>query len=223
METMNVQMRRLAFFFAVCLFVTTLMAQSAAYGQEERQLKPGNKVAMKLYKKALKKEGKDRSCSIGVYKSLAEDGYAPAQYRLYLMGQGDEWLEKAAVGGVFDAAGQILPNFLDPCANVVARCSSCVTRASNGGLISTKEIQMLEKDKQVLDQTYTQMMEMSLSMASAVNTKDANYFPKEYKGKYTDAHLKFIDVLAAYVEQYNEFSRQYNLQMMEIHRIQERK
>ena len=107
MKAMNLQMKRMTFVLAASLFATAVMAQShseRAYKkawekahaaemaaqpleapslQDERRLKPGDKGAMKQYQQAIKKESKSPSSSLSTLKSLAKDGYAPAQYRLY--------------------------------------------------------------------------------------------------------------------------------------------
>jgi hypothetical protein len=56
---------------------------------QERKIKPGNEVAMKLFEEAQKKEKKNPAYSLVMFESLAKDGYAPAQYILYKKEKGN--------------------------------------------------------------------------------------------------------------------------------------
>ena len=152
---------------------------------QERKIKPGNEVAIKLYKEAAKKEKKNPAYSLAMYESLAKDGYAPAQYIMYKKGKGDKWLELAAVGGHFEAAtgNGFLSQRIKLCEQVVERSRACATRASNGEPISEQEIEMLWDESLVFDQVYRQMESMQGYLFSATIAKDVNFFPPYYKGK----------------------------------------
>ena len=152
---------------------------------QERKIKPGNEVAMKLFEEAQKKEKKNPAYSLVMFESLAKDGYAPAQYILYKKGKGNKWLEQAALGGHFEAAtgNGFLSQRIGQCEQVILRSRLCATRASSGEVISEQEEQKLWDDRKEFDQFYHEMEMMMSNLDAAAITEDANYFPSTYKGK----------------------------------------
>lgn len=177
------KIKTILLFLALC--VTMGVSAQTSTSSKDRRINPGNEVAMKSYKEALKKEMKNPSYSRAMFESLAKDGYAPAQYKMYKIGKENKWLELAAEGGHFEAATSsgFLSQRLTQCEEVTSRCRSCATRASKGGTISEQEVQKLWDDRQQFDQLYRQLEMMQGYLFAAAIAKDANYFPPTYKGK----------------------------------------
>lgn len=104
-----------------------------------------DKVAEKQFKQALKKEQKDKEYSLQVYERLANGGYAPAQYKLYELGKGEEWREKAALGGVSEAITPVLESYIKQYDDVINHGRKCLDNVKKG-VVDTKEITAFEKE-----------------------------------------------------------------------------
>ena len=110
------------------------------------------------------------------------DGYAPAQYQLYKMGEGEEWLEKALMGGYLDLPEILkLQTFYKDCSTSINAQSTILRfRAKNGG---AKELQQLKNGKQAIEK-YAQkgrMLCQGLEEGLKKKETDSNYLPDGYK------------------------------------------
>ena len=129
------------------LVALCMAAGMAAQGSEEIKdgLVVSDKVAEKQFKQALKKEQKDKEYSLQVYESLANSGYAPAQYKLYELGKGEEWREKAALGGVIDAISPVLDSYIKHYDEVIYHGRKCLNNVRKG-IVDTKDITAFENE-----------------------------------------------------------------------------
>lgn len=236
MKKMNVQMKRVAFILVAGLFATMLMAQgrlekayqkafakAKAAGVESttsttstsvastktqsgdsRHLKPGDAWTMKMYKKALK--SKDVLFRLSTYRTLAEDGYAPAQYKLYRVGEGDEWLEKAALGGHLEAMKELLDKNMAQWDEFIVCGRNCIVQLRGGGTVNAKEMPSYKEREMLYQQTMDKLAAMKASLAT-LTPEDENYFPpmgskkgaEERMRSYIKDWPELLDVYSAHI------------------------
>lgn len=162
-----------------------------------------DKVAEKQFKQALKKEQKDKEYSLQVYERLANGGYAPAQYKLYELGKGEEWREKAALGGVSEAITPVLESYIKQYNDVINHGRKCLVNVKKG-VVDTKEITAFEKE---LRDAHLFMTKNIITMKENMHVfapKDIYYLPgykKLSKEKLRDLFAKQMAIMDAYFDE----------------------
>lgn len=220
---MFIQMKRMAAVMAACLIAATLTAQSGK-GLEERRLKPGNELAMKLYKEALKIAKKEPSHSLAMIESLAKDGYAPAQFKLYDMGKGDEWLLKAGVGGVYFAAEKVMPMIYTACQKHVNHYKEVIDRAKKGEVITNEEMKELEEEEKIFhSEAPGYMLDIKNYMDDARAYDDKYFFPEGYnKKRIEEALLEFSVRWNYYFDEYRKMAFELMDYSSELRKLQKK-
>lgn len=180
-----------------------------------------DKAAQKQFKQALKNEQKDKEYSLQVYERLANGGYAPAQYKLYELGKGEEWREKAALGGVIDAISPVLDSYIKHYDDAIYHGRKCLDNVRKG-VVETKDITAFKKE--FID-AHLFMSKNILTMMENMHVfapKDIYYLPgykKLSKKKLWDLLAKQKAIMDSY---YDEIEKQTDSCYNILAEIQER-